>query len=73
MQDAVREGMKVLKRVSTYAWAGFIMFIVLEVVYFHRNIVSGLKSLGLTFRWLFTGCKFDEKIETRFDTPRWKM
>jgi len=71
MQDAVREGLRVLDKIDDYAWVCFVLFIVLEGVYYHAQIISGSKSLGSTFGWLFGGCHFDERIETRFDTPNW--
>jgi len=72
MREAVREGLKVLNQIKPYAWTGFTLFIVLELVYFHVQILSALKSVGSKITALFTGgCKFDESIETRFDTPLW--
>jgi len=72
MQEAVRDGLKVLYQIKTYAWAGFILFIVLELVYFHVQILSVCKSLCSNMSALLSGgCKFDESVETRFDTPQW--
>jgi len=72
MQEAVRDGLKVLYKIKAYAWGGFIVFIVLELVYFHVQILAGLKSLGSNMSALLSGgCKFDESLETRFDTPQW--
>jgi len=71
MQDAVSQGVRVLDRVEGYAWVCFVIFLVLEVVYFHVQIISGLKSIGSMCGWLFGGSHFDARIETRFDTPYW--
>lgn len=72
MKDAVSQGLKVLENITIWAWAGFFMFIVLELVYYHVQIFSGLKSLGSTYGWLYGGCKFNHAIETKFDTPKWE-
>jgi len=72
MQEAVRDGVKVLLQIKPYAWTGFGLFIVLELVYFHVQIMSALKSVGSNITALLTGgCKFDASIETRFNTPLW--
>eukprot|EP00495_Collosphaeridae_sp_1-RS-2012_P008976 TRINITY_DN901_c0_g1_i4.p1 TRINITY_DN901_c0_g1~~TRINITY_DN901_c0_g1_i4.p1 ORF type:complete len:559 (-),score=18.79 TRINITY_DN901_c0_g1_i4:211-1794(-) len=43
MQEAVILGLKVLGKVSSYAWVGFGLFIFLEMVYHNQSILSGLK------------------------------
>lgn len=73
MQEAVSQGLQVLDGIQGYAWFCFISFIVLEVVYFHSQIITILKSMGSMCGWLFGGCDFDMRIETRFDTPHWDM
>jgi len=72
MKDAVSKGLQVLDKITTWAWIGFYMFIVLEIIYYHVQIVSGLKSLGATSGWIFGGCKFNVAIETKLDTPNWE-
>jgi hypothetical protein len=69
MQEAVSTGLRVLLRIKVYAWVCFGLFIFLEGVYFHSQIISGLKSMGSICGWMFGGCRFDGRIETRFDTP----
>jgi len=71
LQEAVSKGLRVLDLVQWYAWFAFFLFIALEMVYCYAQILSGLKSAGSTFGWLFGGCKFDAAVETRFDTPQW--
>jgi len=73
MQEAVSNGLQVLDKIQGYAWVCFFLFIILEVVYFHSQIISGLKSVGSICGWMFGGCHFDGRIETRFDTPHWEM
>jgi len=72
MQEAVVEGLGVLDKITTRSWIAFWLFIVLEVVYFHHLILSGFRSMGTACCWLCRGCKFDQSIETKFDTPDWK-
>lgn len=71
MQEAVSEGLRVLDKIQGYAWFCCCLFIVLEAVYFHAQIISGLKSIGSMCGWCSGGCQFDARIETRFDTPQW--
>jgi len=73
MQEAVILGIKVLNKVSTYAWVSFGLFIFLQMVYHNLSIVSGLKSTGSMIAWILGGCKFTETVETKFDTPQWEM
>jgi len=69
MQEAVILGLKVLGKISAYAWVGFALFIFLQMVYHNLSILSGLKSIGSMLSWILGGCKFDETVETKFDTP----
>jgi len=71
MREAVIEGVRVLDKIRMYAWLCFVLFILLELVYLHAHILSGLKSIGSMCGWLFGGCNFDARIETKFDTPHW--
>jgi len=73
MQESVVKGVKVLKKVSDYAWVGFGVFIFLQMVYHALSILSGLRSMGSMFRWLIGGCKFDKTVETKFETHEWEM
>jgi len=73
MQMAVKNGIRVLHEIKAYAWCGFTLFIVLEVLYCHAQIISGLKSIGSIFGWCCSGCYFEKEIETRFDTPKWEL
>jgi len=73
MREAVSMGLKVLERVKHYAWFAFAAFIILEILYFHTQIFTGIFSAGSTMLWLFRGCLTDPTIETRFDTPAWDV
>jgi len=72
IQKAVSQGLRVLNAVQPYGWFSFGLFIILEAVYFHLQILAKIKSMGSIVRWALRGCKFDSTIETRFDTPSWK-
>jgi len=72
IQKAVSQGLRVLNVVQPFAWCAFGLFILLEAVYFHLQILAAIKSMGSTVRWAFGGCKFDSTLETRFDTPSYK-
>lgn len=71
MQEAVRQGVKVLDQIQIYAWAAFVGFIVLEIVYFHVQIRTLLKKAGSLCVWMGRCCKMNKSIETRFDTHIW--
>jgi len=73
MQEAVILGLKVLEKVSSIDWVGFVLFIILQMVYYNLSILSGLKSMGSMLAWILSGCKFDERVETKFDTPDWEI
>jgi len=72
MQEAVIQGFKVLLDVKPWAWVGFFTFIGLQIVYHNLSILSGLKSMGSMFTWILAGCKFNETVETKFETPHWE-
>jgi len=71
LQEAVSRGLRVLDKVSWYAWVAFCLFIALELIYYYSPVFVGFKSLGSIFGWLLGGCKFDAAVETRFETPKW--
>jgi len=71
MQEAVRQGVKVLDKIQPYAWVASAGFIVLEIVYFHIQICAMFKKAGSLFVWICGCCKTNPSIETRFDTPKW--
>jgi len=71
LQESVSMGLNVLDQIDMRAWIGFFLFIILELVYFHDKILSGIKSMGLMFVWVCRGCRFNAAMETRFDTPAW--
>jgi len=73
MRDAVSLGLKVLDRIKIYAWVAFVVFIILEILYFHTQIFAGILTAGSTVMWLCQGCKTDPSLETRFDTPLWNQ
>jgi len=72
MQEAVVKGLKLVCKIRPWAWVGFFLFIFLQIVYHNVSILSGLKSMGSMFRWILAGCKFDKRVETKFDTPLWE-
>jgi len=73
MQEAVIQGLKILGKISAYAWVSFGLFIFLEMVYHNLSILEGLQSMGSMFAWILSGCKFDERVETKFDTHQFEM
>merc|ERR1719193_1031243 len=72
MQEAVILGLKVLGKISAYAWVSFGLFIFLEMVYYYLSILAGLKSIGSMLSWILGGCKFDETVETKFETHQFQ-
>lgn len=72
MQEAVSQGLSVLDKIQPYAWLAFTLFIILDMVYFHVQIVAGVRSIGSIVRWACGGCMFDPTLESRFDTPVWR-
>jgi hypothetical protein len=72
LQEAVKQGLSVLDKIQPHAWFAFVLFIILELVYFHVQVVALVKSIASTFVWALEGCKFDTTLQSRFDTPSWK-
>jgi len=72
VQEAVSQGLRVLDKIQPHAWFAFVLFIILELVYFHVQVLAAVKLTASTLLWAFGGCKFDKMLESRFDTPSWK-
>lgn len=67
MQEAVKNGLKVLNHVTVAGWVAFAMFMALEFVYYHREIIENSGKLSNILVWTCMGCKGDDRKETLFD------
>jgi len=72
LQEALIEGLGVLNKIQPFAWIAFAIFIILEIVCFHVQIMEGVKSIASILRWALGDCKIDTTLESIFDTPPWE-
>jgi len=69
-EEAVQEGMNVLKDVSAFQWLAFAVYNVVVLVYYHKSVIDSIKS-GYNYTLSVLFCMWfrtsdDRNLETTF-------